>query len=209
MNAATTSVAIDRAPLELPAEDRARADLYALIATLFYGPPSKELLEMLAAAPALGGEGDARLPAAWMRLRQAAANADTCALREEYDACFISVGEAPVMLFASHYLTGYLHERPLAELRETLARMGLARREEAREPEDHISAVADVMRHLILSGAGDGAERAFFDRFIRPWYVPFTGRVGQVTENEFYRALGEFTRAFLDIERASFDVEAA
>ncbi len=209
MNVAASPVEIDRPPAEHPPEERARADMYALIAALFYGPPSPQLLGMLAEAPSLVGEGDASLPAAWERLQRAAANADAEALREEYDACFISIGEAPVMLYGSHYLAGYLHEKPLGELRAALARMGLARREDAREPEDHVSAVADVMRHLILNGAGDGAERDFFERFIGPWYGRFAERVEQGTESEFYRALGNFTRAFLDVERDSFDLEAA
>ena len=209
MSTAASPVASDHAAPECAPEERARADMYALIAALFYGPPSAELLALLGSAPSLAGEGDARLPAAWQRLQRAAASAHAERLREEYDACFVSIGEAPIMLFGSHYLTGYLHEKPLAELRAALARMGLARRDEAREPEDHISAVADVMRHLILSGAGGDAEQGFFDRFVRPWYGRFAERVEQGTENEFYRALGEFTRAFLDVERDSFDLEVA
>jgi TorA maturation chaperone TorD len=209
MNTAASPVEIDRALAEQLPEESARADMYALIAAMFYAPPSPQLLGMLAAAPGLAGEGDASLPAAWERLQRAAARADPEALRAEYDARFISIGEAPVMLYGSHYLTGYLHEKPLADLRETLARLGLARKDAAREPEDHISAVADVMRHLVLSGDGGyDAQRDFFDRFIRPWYGALAERVQQGTELEFYRALGAFTRAFLDVERESFDLEA-
>lgn len=208
MNAAASPVAIDHPAAEPPPEERARADMYALIAALFYAPPGPQLLAMLAAAPALAGAGDARLPAAWQRLQRAAAGADAGMLRAEYDAIFVSIGAAPVMLYGSHYLTGHLHEKPLAELRAALAQMGLARREDAREPEDHIAAVADVMRHLILNGAGSRAEREFFDRFIRPWYGRFAARVEQGAEHAFYRALGDFTRAFLDVERESFDLEA-
>jgi TorA maturation chaperone TorD len=209
MNTTASPVEIDRASEDDLPEERARADMYALIAALFYGPPSPNLLAMLAAAPGLAGEGDASLPAAWVRLQRAAANANAEALREEYDAYFITIGEAPVMLYGSHYLTGYLHEKPLAELRTALAEMGLARKEDAREPEDHISAVADVMRHLILSGEGGGdAERDFFHRFIQPWYGRLADRVEQSAESDFYQALGGFTRAFLDVERESFDLEA-
>ncbi|MCU0973750.1 MAG: molecular chaperone TorD family protein [Burkholderiales bacterium] len=210
MNASATSIELDRSAADPAPEDRARADMYALIAALFYGPPSAQLLAMLAAAPALTGEGSARLPAAWERLQRAAACANAEGLRQEYDACFISIGEAPVMLYGSHYLTGYLHEKPLADLRATLAQLGLARKDEAREPEDHIAAVADVMRHLILSGEGGcDAERDFFNRFLRPWYGRLAERVEQGTESEFYLALGGFTRAFLDVERESFDLEVA
>jgi TorA maturation chaperone TorD len=210
MNAASAPVEIERSMAEPSPEERARADMYALVAALFYGPPTPQLLAMLTAAPGLAGEGDTRLPAAWDRLQRAAAGANAETLRAEYDACFISIGEAPVMLYGSHYLTGHLHEKPLADLRATLAGLGLARKDAAREPEDHIAAVADVMRHLILSGeSGCDAQRDFFDRFIRPWYGRLAARVEQGTDSEFYHALGGFTRTFLDVERDAFDLEAA
>ena len=163
-------------------EDAARADMYALIAALFYGSPSADLLDAIVAAPALAGQGDAALPPAWEDLKRAAASADPEALREEYDDTFISIGEAPVLLYGSHYLTGYLHEKPLADLRRMLARLGLGRKEEVREPEDHISAVCDVMRHLILGGeAGFEVQRDFFTRFIQPWYAKLADRLEDCT----------------------------
>jgi TorA maturation chaperone TorD len=161
---------------------------------------------MLAAAPKLSGVGDAGLPAAWDRLQGAAVRADAEALRETYDTCFVTIGEAPVLLYGSHYLAGYLHEKPLAELRALLAEMGLARKAGRHEPEDHISALADAMRYLILSGAGSAVQRELFERFIGPWYARLAERVGQATTDEFYQALGEFTRAFLDVESESFDL---
>jgi TorA maturation chaperone TorD len=206
MNATAHAAEVERAAQELSAEDRARADMYALIAALFYGPPSNELLALLAAAPKLAGAAEAGLPAAWDHLRRAAARADAGALREVYDACFVTIGEAPVLLYGSHYLAGYLHEKPLAELRTLLAQMGLARKAGRHEPEDHVSALADAMRHLILSGAEDAAQRELFDRFIRPWYARLAERVGQATTDDFYQALGKFTRAFLDVEGESFDL---
>jgi TorA maturation chaperone TorD len=210
MSASVSAIGIEPAPPALAPEELARGDLYALIATLFYGPPNRKLLAALAAASALGGETDAPLPRAWDDLRRAAAAADPEAVREEFDTCFISIGEAPVMLYASHHLTGYLHEKPLAELRTTLVRLGLGRNQDAREPEDHISAVADVMRHLILSGDGEfETQRDFFTRFIGSWYTELADRMEQVPELVFYRDVGRFTRAFLDVERESFDLESA
>jgi TorA maturation chaperone TorD len=194
---------------EHPPEDAARADMYALIAALFHEPPSQSLLGMLASAPPLAGDGSATLPKAWEDLQRTAVGASADALREEYDTHFVSIGEAPVLLYASHYLTGYLHERPLAELREALAQLGLARKDGTNEPEDHISAIADVMRFLITNDAGFEAQRRFFDRFVRSWYGGLADRVEARVEADFYKALGRFTRAFLDVESGLFDLEIA
>jgi len=210
MSANVSPIIIETAAPTLAPEERARADMYALIAALFYGATSRELLDAVASAPALAGEPGAPLPRAWDDLRRAAAVTDPQAVREEFDTCFISIGEAPVLLYGSHYLTGYLHEKPLAELRGTLARLGLGRNQHVLEPEDHISAVADVMRHLILSGDGEfETQRDFFTRFIGSWYGKLADRMEQVPELVFYRDVGRFTRAFLDVERESFDLESA
>ena len=53
-------------------EDRARADLYALIATLFYAPPDAGLLQALAEADEIVGEDDSvALAEAWGALQRA------------------------------------------------------------------------------------------------------------------------------------------
>lgn len=207
----TTVAPIDlRGPFTgLAPEDGTRADMYAVIASLFYGPPSRELLDAIASAPSLEGEGEATLPAAWQALREAAARADPEVLRNEFDESFVSIGEPRVLLYASYYLTGSLHDRPLVALRDAFARLGLRRKEDVHEPEDHISAAADVMRHLITQGGAGELEtqRDFFNSFIRPWYGQLTARIEEVPELDFYRVVGRFTRAFLDLEMASFDLE--
>ena len=58
-------------------EDRARADLYALIATLFYAPPDAGLLQALAEADEIVGEDDSvALAEAWGALQRACAAVD-------------------------------------------------------------------------------------------------------------------------------------
>ena len=86
----------------------------------------------------------------------------------EYDALFGGVGKPEVYLFGSHYLSGFLNEKPLARLRDDLAELGLARDEAMPETEDHIAYLCEVMRYLI---AGDDVavanltrQREFFAR---------------------------------------------
>lgn len=199
----TRATAVSAAP-----EDQARAELYALIANLFYGPPEAKLLATIAQAPPPGEEADSALAFAWRELQKAAAENDPEAVRREYDALFVTVGQAPVMLYGSYYQAGFLHEKPLARLREALARLGFARKPGAAEPEDHISALCDVMRMLILDdGSGAvAAQQDFFGRFLRPWYSRLMAEIARAEEADFYRIVGRFTQTVLDIETQSFEI---
>ena len=47
------------------------------------------------------------------------------AAAEEYNDLFVGVGKSAVNLHASHCLTGFMMEKPLVDVRATLARMGL------------------------------------------------------------------------------------
>jgi TorA maturation chaperone TorD len=194
-------------------EDLARAGFHALLARLFHAAPDAALLHQLATADAIEAEDDASaLPAAWSGLRAAAAQADPDALRQEFDEVFIGVGKPQVVLYGSYYLAGFMMEKPLAALRDDLARLGFARQSGVAEPEDHIAALADVMRLLITDTTLLAAERAqrqqaFFTRHVEPWYERFFAAVAAAPGADFYRAAGEFGRAFLDLESEAFQIE--
>jgi TorA maturation chaperone TorD len=195
-------------------EDRARARWYAFLARLFREPPDEALLSSLAASAA----GVATDPApdepplqrAWRDFVTAAGGADPEAVRDEFDRTFIGTGKAPVPPNGSYFIAGFLNERPLVDLREQLARLGLARRETVSETEDHISSLCEVMAHLI---AGDdvaerlAAQREFFDRFIAAWYERFADALEGCGETEFYRAVARLMRCYFEVERLSFAFE--
>ena len=137
-------------------EDQARADLYGLLARLFYAPPDANLIsELRLAVPPpddgepLTAEGDA-LRAAWAGLAEACVSAFPARLEEEHLQLFVGVGKAEVTPYLSAYLVRSESDNPLARLRGQLAEWGLARREEAVEPEDHVSALCETMRWLIV-----------------------------------------------------------
>jgi TorA maturation chaperone TorD len=190
-------------------EDSARAGMYALIARLFYAPPDQALLRALANADALSPEVDnAELAQAWRKLAAAAAVADADAVREEYERIFIGVGKAEVTPYGTGYLIGSMIENPLAKLRAELSRMGLARSESVHEPEDHIAALAEVMRFLIVGdekcGPADlSTQEAFFSCYLQPWYRQFCEVLSP--RADFYQPVAQFTKAFLDVERESFE----
>lgn len=201
-----------RAP-EPTAEESSRADLYGLIANLFYAPPSAQLLRIIENADGLcANTDDSPLCAAWRQLRQRCRGADLDALRDEYETLFIGVGRGLVMPYASYYLAGFMMEKPLARLRSDLAALGLARRGAVHEPEDHIAAICDVMRRLIAGGDGRPAadlprQREFFDRHLKPWYVRLHQDLQSTDAAVFYRHAGEFAKTFFDLEVESFDMD--
>jgi len=183
-------------------EEQARANFYALLARLFYGPADAALLLGIASEKL---EGD--LAAPWEELARAAAAAHPLAVREEYEMAFIGTGKAPVTLYTIAYTLRHASETPLAELRGELARLGLARRAEAGEPEDHIAALCDVMRHLVAEQKNDLEEqRRFFNRWIQPAIDPLCGAIERSDKTAFYKPVARFAKGFCTLEHMAFEM---
>jgi len=185
--------------------DLLRAHEYGLLTLLFGRAPSADLLDQLAALT-----GDASpLGLAHIQLAQAAA-LDPDAVSREFFDLFVGLGRGELLPYASYYLTGFLHERPLARVREDLARLGLERVEEQGEPEDHVAILCDVMAGLCAGRfeAGPGAERAFFDRHLKPWAARFFADCETSRHGRFYRAAGTVGRLFMEIEAQAFAMES-
>jgi len=191
-------------------EDRARADLYALLARLYYQGPDAEVLALIAKAGAeIAPETESPFAAALHALAAAASSADPAAVRQEYDDLFVGTGRAEVSLYATYYLAETGREKILVALRTELAAMGLSRKETSREPEDHLAGLFDVMRHLVERDSLDAAlqdQRRFFGRFIKPFYTAFCAAVEKSERAEFYAGVAALTLAFLDVETEAMKI---
>lgn len=193
----------------LPAEELARANFYGLLARLFFAPPDATLLEGLAGAEGLTAD-DAVLRDTWQALIEAAVHADVETLREAYDSAFIGTGKAPVSLYTTAYTLRFASEAPLVALRAELAELGLARHESSHEPEDHIAALCDAMRHLIATQECDISRQArFFNRWIAPATQPLCDAIAEHRRGTFYEHVARFVQAFFELERSAFDLFAA
>lgn len=194
-------------------EDMARADLYALIANLFYSPPTPGLLRAIADAPALSSEaGASELSQAWQELQSAAAKADPEAVRDEYEWFFIAVGPSRINQYGAHYMTGPGNKSTLVRLREDLLRLGFSKNESVGDPEDHISALCEVMRLMIAGGPGARpsevlVQKDFFNCHLKPWYARMITELVQSEKAHFYVVVGRFAKAFFDVETESFNIE--
>ncbi len=193
-------------------EETARAEVYGLLAALYYAPPGADLLAQLRVAvteaPAAGGF----LEEPWRQFVGTVRELSDQQVADEYDALFGGVGKPEVYLFGSFYLSGFLNEKPLAALRGDLAALGLARDEAMPETEDHFACVCEVMRYLI---AGDDVEVAnltqqqkFFSTHVQPWVPAMCDAITAHPKARFYAALAAFTAAFISVESQGFDLMA-
>jgi TorA maturation chaperone TorD len=188
-------------------EETARADLYGLLATLFYAPPSQELLDTIGSSQA---QGDGVLERAWADLAAACRQAQAEPVREEYEQLFIGVGKPEVLLYGSYYLTGFLMEKPLAVLRTDLANLGLQRSDSVAESEDHIATLCEVMRYLIASddivNANLEKQKKFFADHMQAWVLDCCTALEAHPQATFYRPVSRLARAFFEVEMQAFDM---
>lgn len=212
MNAAQQKVAFE-VPRTLTPEDQGRADYYALLGHLMRAAPDDRLLNAIVIAPGPQAEsGDASLAAAWRALSAAAGVVTHDAVQDEFDRLFGGVGRPAVMVFGSVYLGGFLHEKPLAALRDDLAALGLQRAETVSETEDHLAALCEVMRFLILGDLGTrpaslDEQKAFYSAHLEPWVQQCWQAVLASPEANFYKRVAAFGQAFFLIESEAFGME--
>ena len=191
-------------------EETARAEIYGLLAALYYAPPSPEVLAQLRVAatetPAAGGF----LQEPWREVVGAARAMTDASIQAEYNTLFGGVGKPEIYLFGSHYLSGFLNEKPLAVLRGELARLGLARDDAMSETEDHIAYLCEVMRYLIaaddMAVANLTAQSKFFGDQVQPWVLLLCDALEAHPKAQFFAALAVFTRAFAGVEAQGFDM---
>jgi TorA maturation chaperone TorD len=191
-------------------EETARAEVYGLLSMLYYAPPAPELLAQLRVAvteaPAAGGF----LEAPWQAVIAASRALTDQQIKAEYESLFGGVGKPDVYLFGSFYLSGFLNEKPLARLRETLIQYGLERDQAMIDTEDHIAYLCEVMRYLI---AGDDVsisnltnQKKFFGEHIHTWVMDLCDTLANHPRAIFYKTLAEFTKSFMNVESQGFDL---
>ncbi len=191
-------------------EELARAELYGLLSRLWLAPPDAELMQQFKVAVTQAPQEGALLEGPWQALVGAFREVTLDEARDEYDALFQGVGKPEVFLYGSFYLTGFLNERPLAQLRDDLAALGLGRDDTRMETEDHVAYVLEVMRYLI---AGDDVavcnleqQRRFFRAHVQPWIESLCDAVEAHPAARAWRPVAALTRAFVQVETQGFDL---
>ena len=187
---------------DLDEVELARSQEYALLSSLLARAPDQALLERLADL-----RGDASpLGLAHAAVAEAASRVSAAQVDREFFNLFIGLGRGELLPYGSYYLTGFLHERPLARLREDLGRLGIERATGQAEPEDHAAILCEVMAGLVSRRfpAAPGADRELFEKHLLPWIGRFFIDLERAETADFYRRIGTLGRAFVDMETEAF-----
>ena len=185
-------------------EDEARAGIYGLIARLLYAPPDAGTLGYILHANAFEGSG--AVAVAWRNLVEACRTAFPVVIENEHTELFVGTGKSEVTPYLTHYVIKFATDNPLVELRQQLARWGIARRENANEPEDHIAGISEAMRFAIaVQHRSLEDQRAFFEGFLYRGGIAFCDAVTASAKANFYRLVATFAREFLELEREAFE----
>ncbi|MFM2589961.1 molecular chaperone [Vibrio sp. TBV020] len=182
-----------------------RADIYLLLSTLFRQKPSSELIEFLSELEV--EQSESAMQIAWKKVKQAAKESEAESLTDEYQDLFIGIGRGEVVPFASWHLTGSLMEKPLASIRHDLELLGLEREEQVKEPEDHFSAICEVMS--VLTNEEEELQQVFFNKHLGTWFSSLTKQMNGAESANFYLAVAELTEAFMTLEQVRFSANVA
>jgi TorA maturation chaperone TorD len=195
------------AEIKIDEEDVLRADMYGFLASLLRKEPTDELLSTIST---LEGDGTP-IGSACRTLAHLAKSIDNDVIRNEYVSVFIGVGRGEILPFASYYLTGFLNDKPLANLRGEMGNIGVVRSEGVKEPEDHISSLFDIMAGLIRGSFGrcySVPEQAkFYRKHIEPWASLLMRDIESAKTAVFYAPVGAMGRIFLEIESEAFSMD--
>jgi TorA maturation chaperone TorD/DNA-binding transcriptional regulator YdaS (Cro superfamily) len=184
--------------------EQARASLYFLLARLLRHAPTAASLNEL--GQIRGNETP--LGMAQIRLAEAALSISAEDAAAEYFTLFIGVGRGELLPYASYYMTGFLHERPLARVREDLAELGVERADGNFDPEDHIGLLLEVLGSM-AAGTFEGnvaRQKIFFDRHLAPWAERFFADLAVSPSAKFYKAVAALGSCFVAVERAAFEL---
>lgn len=203
-----TETATKEARTDVAGEDRLRADMYNFLGLMLAAPPDEFLL---AQAAGLGGD-DSDLGQAIQGLARVARVTKPEAAEREYTQLFIGLGRGELLPYASYYLTGFLNEKPLAQLRGDMAARGITRAPNVFEPEDNIASLMEMMAGMIVGRFGAPAslsdQKTFWNKHIGPWAGHFFSDLEAAKSSVLYASVGAAGRVFMDIEKEGFRLSA-
>ena len=194
-------------PRSISDEDRARAQMYRLLGVLLDAPPSSELLRGLVT---LEGD-DTPIGSASRNLAALAQRTAPNDSEREFNNLFVGIGRGELLPYTSYYLTGFLNEKPLADLRSDLMARGIKARDNVKEPEDHMGTLCEIMAGIIagefLCDSDQPSQKAFFDAHLAKWAELFFADLEEAQSAVFYAPVGSLGRAFMAVEADAFAIQ--
>jgi len=184
-----------------------RAAAYSLLAALLRKAPDQAMLDHLCGlGDSTEPEGD-DLMLAMSTLALSAKHHTPAVIDDEFHALFIGLGKGEVVPYGSWYLTGFLMEKPLSDLRTDLKRLGFERNEEVSEPEDHVAALCEIISIMIGDATGFSVQNQFFQTHMANWLERFFDDLAVANSAVFYKSVARFGAAFVAFEKQYFSMQ--
>jgi TorA maturation chaperone TorD len=194
--------------IQLATEQQYRASTYSLLAALLRAAPDQNLLNILSelVSEKNSNEDDAIL-LSMTALSLSAKMLSPDSIEDEYHQLLIGLGRGEVVPYGSWYLTGFLMEQPLSDLRDDLVTLGFERNDNICEPEDHAAALCEVFSLLISEGIDIDHQHNFFKTHMSPWIGRFFDDLSDAKSAVFYKSVGRFGSAFIAFEGEYFSMQ--
>ena len=201
----------DRCDVLTSEADSFRANVYGLLARLLTEPPSDETMQILRDLD--GMDDGTEICKALANLGSVAVRTPIGKAEAEYTSLFYGHGAGgEVHPYASFYLTGFIYEKPLAEIRADLSEIGVEPTGRNSEPEDHIAFLFEVMHGLVTGGFGGvpdlARQRVFFTKHLAPWAGLMFKDLEAASSAALYMPVGALGRLFLAVEAEAFEMAA-
>ena len=189
--------------------DKIRSDMYLFLSGVLQREPSDNLV-----GEYNNLDGDkTRIGKAFNILSDLSKKVSPSDVRNEYQNLFIGVGRGELLPFGSFYITGFLHDKPLASIRRDLNAMGIKRGDDFKEPEDHIACLCEIMSGMIIGEYGKyfpvPEQKSFFTKHIQPWAEHFFTDLEGAKSAIFYSPVGTIGKLFMKIEEEAFLMDAS
>lgn len=189
--------------------DKIRSDMYLFLSGVLQREPSDNLV-----GEYNNLDGDkTRIGKAFNILSDLSKKVSPSDIRNEYQNLFIGVGRGELLPFGSFYITGFLHDKPLASIRRDLNAMGIKRGDDFKEPEDHIACLCEIMSGMIIGEYGKyfsvPEQKSFFTKHIQPWAEHFFTDLEGAKSAIFYSPVGTIGKLFMKIEEEAFLMDAS
>jgi|TARA_B110000438_G_scaffold286265_1_gene317305 TorA maturation chaperone TorD len=193
--------------------DLQRAHMYGLLSRLLGKPLSDDTLVSLRTLKSEFRDSETELEKALASLGIIACRTVRAVAEEEYTLLFYGMGSGGELNpYASHYLTGFVYEKPLANLRRDMAALGIVASGISSEPEDHIAYLCEIMHGLITGEFGEIADletqRKMYVNHMAPWVGQFFSDLEGAEAATLYMLVGSIGRHFMAIEADAFEIPA-
>ena len=185
-------------------EDILRANMYSFIANLIRVEPTSNLIDSI---KQLTGD-DSKIGKSIKLLKIMSTKLSLSEIQDEYVNLFIGVGRGELLPYSSYYITGFLNDKPLSNLREDMGLIGIRRKENVKDPEDHVSSIFDMMSGLIKGEFGKyytiNEQANFFNKHLDRWIDLLMDDIEKAKTAVFYAPIGTLGKEFIRIEREAF-----